>query len=63
MIQMTKDFRGRASGERYFKAGEIVTISEEFEEAMISEGVAIRVTGTDSPTITEEEAPKKARKK
>lgn len=43
MIKMLRDFRGRASGERYFKEGELVNITEEFEEAMVMEGVAQKI--------------------
>jgi len=60
MITMLQDFRGRASGERYFKEGEIVELPEEFESAMVAEGVAKRIVS--EMQMPEEEKPKKVKK-
>jgi len=60
MIKMLRDFRGRASGEQYFKKDEVVELTEEFESAMIAEGVAKKVSKSVPPEVVEE--PKKGKK-
>lgn len=63
MIQMLNDFRGRASGEIYYQAGQIVSAGREFEQAMVAEGVAEFVVESRESPIDEESPKKKASRK